>query len=182
MTFKPFDKILEPDVRSTFQGSLLPGREWARMDVREHYDRVEEIRLPAHVDPGIAEMFDRARQAVLYAWYAYELSVLGEQYALGTLEAALRAHYRPIGRTTLDPLIRRAVADGIFPASVGGHDGRAPWLATLRNHWAHGANGFGGPLLACKTLRKCADLIGRLNTSPPPDTTAPSEADDAPAG
>lgn len=163
VTFKSFDKLLEPDFRNGFQGSLLPGREWQRMDAREHYDMVAGIVLPELIDEEIRAMFDRARNAVVYAWFAYELTVLGQQYALATLEAALRLHYRPAGRTSLDPLIRRAVADGTFPATVGSHAGRPPWLATLRNYWAHGANSFGTPLLACETLRRCADLIARLD-------------------
>jgi hypothetical protein len=67
---------------------------------------------------------------------------LGQQYALATLEAALPKRYQPQRRTTLDPLIRRAVEEGIFPAQVGSIDGRQPWLAKLRNYWAHGENSF----------------------------------------
>lgn len=163
MTFKTFDRLLEPDFRNTFQGSLLPDREFERMDVREHYNMIAAIELPPRVDEDLREMFDRARDAVLYAWFAYELSVLGQQYALATLEAALRMHYRPERRTTLDPLVRRAVADGIFPTQFGSIDSQPPWLARLRNFWAHGANSFGTPLLACDTLRECADLITRLS-------------------
>lgn len=167
MTFKPFEALLEADFRNSFQGSLLPDREFKRMDLREHYDLIAAIQLPSGGDDDIEAMFDRARTAVLYSWFAYELSVLGQQYALATLEAALRSHYRPARRTTLDPLIRKAVADGIFPTHVGGTDGRQPWLARLRNYWAHGENSFGTLTLARESLRDCADLIARLWSHPP---------------
>ena len=164
MVFKSFAEILQPDFRHSFQLAGDETEPWRKIEFADHYAIAAAIELPGHVSEDVRQMFDRARHAFVFAWFDYELTVLADQYTLATLEAALKAHYGPTGPRTLAPLIRRALDDGLFDPGLDFGGLRATSLSHIRNHWAHGVNGFGSPLTTSNLMRLCARLIGTLTT------------------
>jgi hypothetical protein len=130
------------------------------MGFKDHYGMAAEISLTSTTPDDVCNMFDRARHIYVFAWFDYELTVVADQYALATLEGALRGYF---GETeTLRPLLERAVEAGVIPKYLSSGYETATYLAMLRNHWAHGNNGFGTPGLSAMTLEMCADVIRRL--------------------
>jgi hypothetical protein len=160
MPFKDFDELLTPDPRFANVSAGDPTNWLRRMGFKDHYGMAAEISLTSTTPDHVQEMFDRARHTYVFAWFDYELTVVADQYALATLEGALKAYF---GSTrTLRPLLERAVKAGLVPKYMhSGHE-TAMYLAMLRNHWAHGNNGFGTPGMSATTLEMCADVIRRL--------------------
>lgn len=157
MPFKDFDDLLTPDSRFANVSAGAPTNWFRPMGFKDHYGMAAEISLTSATPDDVRNMFDRARHTYVFAWFDYELTVVADQYALATLEGALRGYF---GETeTLRPLLERAVEAGVVPKYLhNGHE-TASYLARLRNHWAHGNNGFGTPGMSATTLAMCADVI-----------------------
>lgn len=161
MAFKSFEDILKPDPRFANCSAGDPADLWRRMEFADHYRMAEEITLTATTPEHIHEMFDRARHTFVFAWFDYELTVVADQYAFATLEGALKTYFDTPAQT-LRPLLDRAVSQGVIPRHFDNGVETAAAVSRMRNHWAHGNNGFGTPGMSATTLGLCADLIRRL--------------------
>jgi hypothetical protein len=160
MPFKDFDDLLKPDPRFANCSAGDPANLFRPMAFQDHYGMAAEILLTSATPDHVYEMFDRARHTYVFAWFDYELTVVADQYALATLEGALKSYF---GSTqTLRPLLERAVKAGIVPKYLHSGYETAKYLAILRNHWAHGNNGFDTPGMSATTLAICAEVIRRL--------------------
>lgn len=89
---KPLREITEPDPRCRVftvhdQGALRP------LTLADHHAMVADIVLPAGVPADVQTLFERARAALLYGWFAYELTPLAEHQACAALECALRQRF-----------------------------------------------------------------------------------------
>jgi hypothetical protein len=160
---RPLSEITEPDPRFQVftvhdQGALRP------LTLADRHAMVAAIALPAGVPAEVLTLFERARAALLYGWFAYELTPLAEHQACAALECALRERFlaesgalpRPPG---LRRLLGAAVDHGWLPS--GTLDTLAPLLTELRNQLAHGETYLGTPGWAAETLQLCATLIAQ---------------------
>jgi hypothetical protein len=143
-------------------GTLRP------ITLADHHAMVAAIELPSSVPADVRMLFERARAALLYAWFAYELAPLAEHQACAALECALRLRLSAEGRTLprrpgLRRLLRAAVDCEWLPADT--LETKAPLLAELRNEVAHGEPYLGMPGMAAETLRHCATLIAQLQAT-----------------
>jgi hypothetical protein len=155
--FKDFDNLLTADPRFANVSAGDPTNPFRPMAFEDHYGTAAEISLTSATPDHVQEMFDRARHTFVFAWFDYELTVVADQYAFATLEGALRSYFAT--SETLGPLLKRAVKAGVIPKFLrSGHEA-AKYLPMLRNHWAHGNNGFGTPGMSATTLGMCAEVI-----------------------
>ena len=160
MPFKDYDDPLAPDPRFANVSAGDPNNWFRPMEFKDHYGMAAEISLKSTTPDDVRNMFDRARHTYVFAWFDYELTVVADQYALATLEGALRGYF---GETeTHRPLLERAVEAGVAPRYLPSGYETATHPALLRNHWAHGNNGLGTPGMSATTLAMCADAIRRL--------------------
>jgi hypothetical protein len=161
---RPLSEVTEPDPRFRAlvvhdQGALRP------LTLADHHTMVAGIVLPAGVPADVLTLFERARAALLYGWFAYELTPLAEHQACAALECALRQRFLAEGGALPRPpglrrLLGAAVERGWLPG--GTLDTVAPFLTELRNQVAHGDAYLGTPGWAAETLHQCATLIARL--------------------
>ncbi|WP_203077180.1 Ntn hydrolase family protein [Falsiroseomonas ponticola] len=172
---RPLSEITEPDPRFRAlvvhdQGALRP------LTLADHHAMVAGIVLPAGVTADVLTLFERARAALLYGWFAYELTPLAEHQACAALECALRQRFLAEGGALPRPpglrrLLGAAVERGWLPE--GTLDTVAPFLTELRNQVAHGDAYLGTPGWAAETLHQCATLIARLYPGEAQSTAAP---------
>lgn len=160
MAFKALDDILTADPRFANCSAGDPADLFRPMAFADHYGMAAEIILTSATPDHVRDMFDRARHTFVFAWYDYELTVVADQYAFATLEGALRSYFS--SKQMLGQLLHRAVAEGVIPKHLASGHEIAKFVPALRNHWAHGNNGFGTPGMSATTLAICADVIRRL--------------------
>jgi hypothetical protein len=135
----------------------------APMTPADQHESVAAIQLHERVPLRVAEVFDRARNAFIYAWFVYEFGALAEAQAYFTLEFALRERMKVAddrNAPTLRPLLDMAVARGLLkddPWHAG--PGLAFVVPLLRNSWAHGTDAIHEPAMSLKVIAICADLI-----------------------
>jgi hypothetical protein len=117
VTFKAPDEILSADPR--FSSLFMCDERGVRpMDIFAHHRGIEAVDLSGAAPQEVRTAFDRARNILLYAYFAYDLLVVGETQAFSAFELALkhRLARNPVkGKETLRNLIDRARKVGILP-------------------------------------------------------------------
>lgn len=172
MSLKPFDSLLEPDPR--FADLYVIEQDVARrMTLRDHHAGIIDVGLKGAAPIEVQKAFDRARSIMLYAFFDYDLFVVGEIQAFGAFELALKFRLSGHGgdaRGTLRNLVDRARKTGALPPMVEGSMLMADpveALIALRNGLSHGSAEIHSPGMALKILAACADWIYLLFPSRP---------------
>jgi hypothetical protein len=112
--------------------------------------------------------FDRARNTLLYAFFDYDLLVVGEMVSFGAIELALKHRlYGPKGtsRGTLRNLVDGGRTAGVLPPAIrSGNDLDNPieTLIHLRNSVSHGTTDIHSPAMALEILSACAFWVDHL--------------------
>lgn len=171
---KQLSAVLQQDERydNMVVGSL---HNFRFMTLEDHHGHVAKIELTSSASDGVRNLFERARNAYLYAWFVYDLTPLAESQAYAALEMALRDKLGPppSGQSRwkgLQQLLETANKFGHFsnlrlPEHVNEMQRGAYFKALaemttkIRNQLAHGSSYLGTPNMALDTLRECADLI-----------------------
>lgn len=136
MPFKSLDDILKPDPRfadlCVVQGGIA-----RRMTLADHHGAIAGISISDAVPDEVGAAFDRARNTVIYAFFDYDLFVVGEVQAFGAFELALKHRLNGHGgaaRGTLRNLVDRARKAGILPAlRARSHSGLRPYRGSDRS-------------------------------------------------
>lgn len=167
MTFKKSGELLAADPRFATlvvvdEGGTRP------VDLTEHHRAIGTVDLLNEIPADVRAVFDRARNVLLYAYFAYDLLVVGEAQAFAAFELALkhRLASNPMkGKETLRNLVDRARKAGILqPAEVAS----GPWMDPIeaiihmRNALAHGTSDIHSPGMALDVLEACAREIDQL--------------------
>lgn len=173
MTFKKPDQLLTADPR--FATLVVSDERGVRaVDLAEHYRAIGTVDLLNAVPPDVRAVFDRARNILLYAYFAYDLLVVGEAQAFAAFELALKHRLagNPVkGKETLRNLVDRARKVGILPpAEVASGAWMDPIEAIIhmRNALAHGTSEIHSPGMALDMLEACAREIDQLFLPPTP--------------
>lgn len=167
MSFKAASDILTADPRFSSLVMMENGHTRS-MTFEDHHRSLEGIDLNGDAPPEVRDAFDRARHVLLYAWFAYDLLVVGESQAFGPLELALRARLAafPAARPgTLRNLVDRARKHGVLPplvADAGGLMDPFEAITLMRNALAHGSSDIHTPGIALEMLEVCAQEIDML--------------------
>lgn len=167
MPFKSLDDILKPDPRfadlCVVQGGIA-----RRMTLADHHGAIAGISLSDAVPDEVGAAFDRARNTVIYAFFDYDLFVVGEVQAFGAFELALKHRLSGHGgaaRGTLRNLVDRARKAGILPALVPGPtvvSDPIEALIALRNGLSHGTSDIHSPGMALEVVAACASWIDHV--------------------
>ncbi|MDR7155811.1 hypothetical protein J2W40_002647 [Sphingobium xenophagum] len=167
MTFKKPDQLLTADPR--FATLVVSDERGVRaVDLAEHHRAIANVNLLNVVPPEVRTVFDRARNTLLYAYFAYDLLVVGEAQAFAAFELALKyrlAGNSVKGKETLRNLVDRARKAGILPpADVASGAWMDPIEAIIhmRNVLAHGTSEIHSPGMALDMLEACARKIDQL--------------------
>lgn len=167
MTFKPRDQILEADPR--FASLAVIDDAGARvMDITDHHRAIGSVSLLGEAPLDVRAAFDRGRNILLYAYFAYDLLVVGESQALAAFEFALKhrlAGHPVKGMETLRNLVDRARKHGILSApqpSGGMFMDPVEAMIHMRNALAHGTADIHSPGMAMDVLEACAREIDSL--------------------
>lgn len=158
--FKTADQILVPDSR--FHDYVVEREDgWWRLGLTDHHRMLEEIAITGSVPQAVVDAFDRARHVMLYAFFDYDLLVMGEIQAFGAFELALRhrLHGGAEGRTgTLRNLVdqaRKAKIFGPAPPKDQLFSDPIEAMIMLRNGLAHGTSDVHAPGMALSVLDSC---------------------------
>lgn len=135
------------------------------MTLADHHGAIADISLSDAVPGEVGAAFDRARNTVIYAFFDYDLFVVGEVQAFGAFELALKHRLNGHGgaaRGTLRNLVDRARKAGILPALVPGPtvvSDPIEALIALRNGLSHGTSDIHSPGMALEVVAACASWI-----------------------
>jgi len=161
MAYKSADEILKPDIR--FDNICVPeGQGWRFMTITDHHQMIGEVGLQGAAPTEVCGAYDRARNTMLYAFFDYDLFVVGEVQAYGAFELALKHRLNGHGlqqKGTLRNLVDRARKTGIFPKLVAGApilDDQVEVMVLMRNALAHGNSEVHPPGMALQALKLCA--------------------------
>ena len=175
---KKVSEVILPDTR--FSSIVVHDSDTGAMrtmDVSDHHSAINSIELIAGVSTTVRTVFERARNAFLYAWFVYDLTPLAEAQGYVALEMALRETL--IGRANqpaprgLSEQLEAAYSQGYFDDLAMPDDevivDRRAYFAQLsrivrhsRNNLAHGSEYVNLPGVALESLRLCATLINHL--------------------
>lgn len=179
MAYKSVDEILKPDAR--FDNLVVVEESgWRYMTIGDHHAMIGSVVLSGTAPIEVAEAYDRARNTMLYAFFDYDLFVVGEVQAYGAFELALKHRINGHGgdqRGSMRKLVDQARKVGIFPklaASVGPFDDPIEAMILLRNSLAHGNSQVHTPGMAMQVLESCAwgiDIVFPANVGASPPTT-----------
>jgi len=171
MAFKAFDLILEPDPRFAelyIDNELQP----RRMTLEDHHFSLYRIGLSGIAPAEVRSAFDRARNVMLYAFFDYDLLVVGEVQAIGAFELAIKHQLNEHGgrsRGTLRNLVDQARKKGLLPRDVSwgqSHFDAFDALIEIRNALSHGTSDVHTAGMALPILATCAQWIDHIY--PPP--------------
>lgn len=164
MSFKSFDTILRPDSRFV-DAYVVQDGVTRRMALMDHHETLAEIKLTSVVPSDVQMAFDRARNILIYAFFDYDLFVVGEIQVFGAFELALKhrlnGHSGPT-RGTLRNLVDRARKAAILPPLVPSGQVIADpieALIALRNGLSHGNSEIHSPGMAFEIVATCAHWI-----------------------
>ena len=167
MPFKSVDAILKPDAR--FADVCVVEQGMARpMTIADHHAVLAGIGLAGTAPEEVRAAFDRARNTMIYAFFDYDLLVVGEVQALGAFEFALKHRLNGHGgasRGTLRNLVDRARKTGVLLAlapSVNTLCDPIEPLIALRNGLSHGTADIHSPAMALEIAEACAFWIDHL--------------------
>jgi hypothetical protein len=116
------------------------------MDIADFHHIVSPLQLGALVPHDIREQFDKARNAFLYSWFAYDLATLAEQQTCAVVEMALRERLDADklavpNKSGLARLLKAAIRHGFLARAefdIGGIN-LLDVLPFMRNELAHGS-------------------------------------------
>ena len=172
MPLKSIDDILQPDPRFADLCVVELGVA-RRMTLADHHRAIANINLSDAVPDDVGAAFDRARNTLIYAFFDYDLFVVGEVQAFGAFELALKHRVNGHGgasRGTLRNLVDRARKNGFLPALISGANALPDpieALIALRNGLSHGTSDIHSPGMALEVVEACAFWIAHLYPSPP---------------
>ena len=172
MPFKSLDDILQPDPRFA-DLCIVEGGVARRMTLADHHRAIANINLSETAPGDVDAAFDRARNTVIYAFFDYDLFVVGEVQAFGAFELALKHRLNGHGgasRGTLRNLLDRARKGGFLPAITSGANALSDpieALIAMRNGLSHGTSDIHSPGMALEVVEACAFWITHLYPSPP---------------
>lgn len=167
MPFKSLDDILQPDPRFA-DLCIVEGGVARRMTLADHHRAIANINLSETAPGDVDAAFDRARNTVIYAFFDYDLFVVGEVQAFGAFELALKHRLNGHGgasRGTLRNLLDRARKGGFLPAITSGANALSDpieALIALRNGLSHGTSDIHSPGMALEVVEACAFWITHL--------------------
>jgi hypothetical protein len=171
MVFKTVDSILRPDSRFADLCVVELGVA-RRMTLTDHHSALARIHLTGAAPADVQAALDRARNTMIYAFFDYDLFVVGEVQAFGAFELALKHRLNGHGgsqRGTMRNLVDRARKAAILPRAVSGSTSPADpieALITLRNGLSHGSSEVHSPAMAIDVVAACASWIDHVY--PPP--------------
>ena len=164
MVFKSANESLEPDVR--FADLCVVENGVARfMNLADHHAGIASVSLAGTAPQEVRDAFDRARSVLVYAYFNYDLLVVGELQSFGAFELSLKHRLNGDGgvsKGTLRNLVDRARKAGIFPPKPPtGQELSGPIeaLIALRNGLSHGTSEIHSPGMALTVLEACATAI-----------------------
>ena len=167
MTFKSADQILAADPR--FASLVVSDERGIRaIDLADHHRAIGTVDLLNDVPSPVRAAFDRARNILLYAYFAYDLLIVGEAQALASFELALKhrlARHPVKGKETLRNLVDRGRKHGVLPpvsVATGALMDPLEAMIHIRNALAHGTMDIHSPGMALDVLEACAREIDRL--------------------
>lgn len=170
MIFKSIDNILEPDPR--FASLCVVENGAARsMTLADHHAALAGISLIDLAPEGVQAAFDCARNTTIYAFFDYDLCVVGEVQAFGAFELALKHRLDGSGgvsRGTLRKLVGRARNAGVLPPLTEGANAMLDpieALIELRNELSHGTSDIHSPGMALQAIEACAFWINPVCSS-----------------
>jgi hypothetical protein len=177
MAFKSVDSILQPDPRFADlciveNGLIRPVR------LADHHSALAGITLTDLVPDEVQMAFDRARNTIIYAFFDYDLFVVGEVQAFGAFELALKYRLNGRGHTsrgTLRKHVDRARKAGILPLpNLGTNVPIDPieGLISLRNDLSHGTSDIHSPGMALQVVESCALWINYVYSPQPEQPVA----------
>lgn len=172
MPFKPLDDILQPDPRFA-DLCVVQGGVAQQMTLADHHGAIASINLSDAVPDDVGAAFDRARNTIIYAFFDYDLFVIGEVQAFGAFELALKHRLNGHGgasRGTLRNLVDRARKGGFLPPLTSGASALSDpveALIALRNGLSHGTSDIHSPGMALEVVEACAFWIAHLYPFPP---------------
>ncbi|WP_292146348.1 hypothetical protein [Mesorhizobium sp.] len=138
------------------------------MAFRDHHTGIVDVGLKGTPPTEVQKAFDRARSVMIYAFFDYDLFVVGEIQAFGAFELALKFRLNGHGgatRGTLRNLFDQARKAGALPPIVSGSIPIADpveALIVLRNGLSHGNADVHTPGMALDVVAACADWIDFL--------------------
>lgn len=177
MSFKAIERIFEPDPRFHDLVIIENGRT-RRMNIADHHKALAEISLSGTAPAGVMASYDRARNTIIYAFFDYDLFVVGEVQAVGAFELALKHRLNGHGgatRGTLRNLVARARKAGVLPplaTSTNALPDPIEALISIRNELSHGTSDIHSPGMALNVVKACASLIDHLYPPQPISTDA----------
>lgn len=140
--------------------------------IEDLYDDVAGLSLPDSVPPVIRHQFDLARNAYLYSWFEYELTMLAEAHAFSVVEMAVKhrttiANQGGTAPNGLRAALRHAVRQGWLTETDFLYQSRGQQMSLIddlvymRNALAHGEPHL-SPELSVMVMRHCRDIISKL--------------------
>jgi hypothetical protein len=167
MAFKAVENILQPDPRFADLCVVENGMA-RRMTLADHHAALADVSLAGSAPDDVTSAFDRARNTIIYAFFDYDLFVVGEVQAFGAFELALKHRLNGHGgatRGTLRNLVDRARKTGVLPALVSGPtviSDPIEALIALRNGLSHGTSDIHSPGMALEVVAACASWIDHV--------------------
>ena len=161
MAYKTVDQILQPDSRFDNLCVVEPGGV-RFMNLADHHQMIGDVPLTGSAPDEVRDAYDRARNTMLYAFFDYDLLVVGEIQAFGAFELALKHRINGHGldaKGSLRTLVDRARKQGIFPKIADPSQpfaDRIEAMIALRNGLAHGTSQIHPPGMALQVLVACA--------------------------
>ena len=89
MSFKSADEILQPDRRFA-DLCVVENGVARRMGLADHHGAIASIALNGAAPVEVGMALHRARNMLIYAFFDYDLFVVGELQAFGAFELALK--------------------------------------------------------------------------------------------
>lgn len=176
MAYKTAEEIFQPDVR--FEGFVVIEKDRHRpMTILDHHASIGRVVLKGAAPSEVVDAYDRARNTMLYAFFDYDLLVVGEIQAYGAFELALKHRINGHGgeaKGSMRKLVDQARKAGIFPKLVSGagpFDDPIEAMIALRNSLAHGNSQIHAPGMALQVLDSCAwgiDMVFPATGAPHP--------------
>lgn len=161
MAYKTADEILKPDSR--FDNLCVVEPEGVRlMSLVDHHQMIGSVGLQGASPAEVRDAYDRARNTMLYAYFDYDLLVVGEVQAFGAFELALKHRINGHGldaKGSLRTLVDRARKRGVFPKlppEGGVFTDPVEAMIALRNGLSHGTSQIHSPGMAMQVLEICA--------------------------
>ncbi len=168
MPLKLLGEVSQADLRFATD-MMLDGAEWRTVTFGDHHALVRSIEPRSDIPDDVQEAFDRARNALLYAWFYYELLVVAETQAFSALELGLKVRLRcddwNMKSRSLRHLTKEARQRKLMPPETDASSGmldEMEMLAHLRNDLAHGTGSLHSPAMVLPVFERCAAVIDCL--------------------